>query len=109
MKIDLDKEGLHMFFKDWEVPLVTKLLTEEVEMDSRTAMNYVNERIAPDKISRATAIISLQNMEGNNVLLSRQETVKGGPKAIYWRRTNMAGFLDGVVGNLLGRLQGLRE
>jgi len=38
--IDTEKEGLEMVFKEWEVPLYKKLLTEDIEMISREAWEF---------------------------------------------------------------------
>jgi len=82
MKINLDEDGLGMFFKKWQVPLITRLLTTEDELKTAEAHEYVKNH--GFDISRASVIFFLQDMEGEGLLLSREESGKGGMHSIYW-------------------------
>ena len=114
MKINLDENGLDMFFKEWQVPLIEKLLTSDVEMKTAEAWEYANERLSEDEsISRASVIFFLQDMEGEGLLLSREESGKGGMHSIYWGTMRLAEFynrtqmrVDEKVGDALRGLQG---
>jgi len=94
MNIKLEKDGLEMFFKKWQKPLIYKLLSENVEMKSGEAHEYVLSE--GFKISRASVIFFLQDMEGEGLLLSREESGKGGMHAVYWGAKNVPEFLTEV-------------
>lgn len=97
MKVDLDENGLSMFFKKWQEPLIYKLLTEDVEMKTAEAHEYVSECLSEDEsISRASIIFFLQDMEGEGLLLSREEPGKGGMHAVYWGDKSIMDFLTDV-------------
>jgi len=94
MKVDLTKTGLEMFFKPWQKPLIEKLLTENVEMKSGESHEYVQSCGFP--ISRASVIFFLQDMEGEGLLLSREEYGKGGKHGVYWGAKNIPEFLTEI-------------
>lgn len=94
MKINLDENGLDMFFKPWQKPLIDKLLSENVEMKSGEAHEYVLSE--GFKISRASVIFFLQDMEGEGLLLSREESGKGGMHAVYWGAKNIPELLTEI-------------
>jgi hypothetical protein len=111
MKVDLDKDGLEMFFKPWQVPLISALLKEDVEMKTAKAHEYVRSK--GFDISRASVIFFLRDMEGEGLLLSREESGKGGMHSIYWGTMSLAAFynhtqmkVDEKVGDALRSLQG---
>jgi len=111
MKVDLDKDELDMFFKPWHIPLIKKLFTEDVEMKTGEAHEYVlGEGL---KISRASVIFFLRDMEKEGLLLSREESGKGGMHRVYWGTMRLAQFynvmhmrIDEKVGAALRDLQG---
>ena len=98
MKIDLDKSGLEAFgFKDWQSPLIYKLLTEVYEdepMKTRDAHEYVRS-LGFDR-SRASVIFFLQDMEGEGLLLSKEEPGKGGMHSVYWGDKTISDFLADI-------------
>lgn len=98
MKLDLEKNGLEAFgFKDWQAPLIYKLLTEITEenpMKTRDAHEYIKS--LGFKRSRASVIFFLQAMEGDGLLLSREETGKGGYHALYWGCKSLPLFLADI-------------
>jgi len=97
MKVDLEESGLEMFFKDWQVPLIQKLLTSEVEMKTAEAWEYVNEHLPEDEsISRASVINFLYAQKEEGTLVSREEYGKGGSHFIYRRAKNLPQFIVDV-------------
>ena len=94
MKVDLEESGLDMFFKKWQAPLIEKLLTEDVEMKTAEAWEYVNDCLPEDEsISRASIIFFLQKQRDEGTLTSREESGKGGMHEIYKRDKNLQQFL----------------
>jgi len=97
MKVNLEESELGMFFKPWQKPLIKKLLTSEVEMKTAEAWEYVNEHLPEDEsISRASVIIFLQNQEAEGILVSREESGKGGMHGVYRRAKNLPQFIVDV-------------
>lgn len=98
MKLDLEKDGLEAFgFKDWQSSLVYKLLTEIDEnepMKTRDAHEYIKS--LGFNRSRASVIFFLQAMEGDGLLLSREETGKGGYHTLYWGCKPIMDFLTDI-------------
>jgi len=107
MKIDLEKTGLEMFFKDWQVPIAQRLLTECTTSESALKTSELTDYIQSllneedkDKpkeekrtISRASVIFFLQDGEEAGLFNSREETGKGGKHRLYWGATDMPTFL----------------
>lgn len=114
MKINLDENGLDMFFKKWKKLLIKKFLTSGVEMKTAEAHKYISERLPEDEsISRASVIFFLQDMEEEGLLLSREESGKGGMHRVYWGTMRLAQFYnvmhmraDEKIGGALRSLQG---
>jgi len=95
MKLDLEEDGLEAFgFKDWQAPLIEKLLTEDIEMKTAEAHEYV--RSLGFNRSRASVIFFLQDMEGEGLLLSKEESGKGGMHSVYWSCKSIPDFLAGL-------------
>ena len=87
--IDTSKKGLEMYYKEWEVTLYKKLLTQDTEMNSRIAWNFLIEELEPQTISRASVINSLNDNVKEGILKYREETGKGGHHRIYSRNMTL--------------------
>jgi len=95
MKLDLEEEGLKAFgFKDWQEPLIHKLLTSDIEMKTGEAHEYVLGK--GFKISRASVINFLFDQKEEGTLASREEYGKGGSHFIYRRAKNLPQFIVDV-------------
>lgn len=108
MKLDLDKTGLPAIYREWEIPLVEWFLENDGEMDSATALDWLNTRLHPMTVSRASVIFALQRLEGDTVLISRQETGKGGKKSIYRRDPALHSLADMVQKKTMEVIQTLQ-
>ena len=85
VKIDTDREGMGMIFKDWQVILMNKMLSEDIEYNSRQAWNYINEQLDPEKISRASVINFLEYCLNEGYFNKNEESGKGGYHGVYYR------------------------
>jgi len=92
VKIDTSKKGLEMIFKEWEVPLYKKLLTEDVEMITREAWEYILDQIYPQTLSRASVIFSLQEYAEKGILKASEITGKGGYRGVFSRNMTLDEF-----------------
>ena len=90
--IDTENEGLPMVFKEKYVPLIRKLLSEEIEMNSRQAFDFLNAELFPQTISRASVINFLNDNVDEDILKFREETGKGGYHRIYSRKMTLKEF-----------------
>ena len=87
--IDTTKNELEMYYREWEVPLYTKLLKEELEMNSKMAWMFLLDELEPQTISRASVINSLNDNVKEGILKYREETGKGGHHRIYSRNMTL--------------------
>ena len=99
MKVDLNREGITAFFKDWQVPLVEMYLKEDAEAGSAKAHQYLKDK--GYKISRTSIIFFLQDMEEEGFLKSRGSTGKGGVRRIYSRTIVWDKFWDDAALKML--------
>ena len=95
--IDTEKKGLQIVFKEWETPLYKKLLTTDIEMNSRKAYEYLLDELFPQTISRASVINSLNYYAEKNVLNFRDATGKGGYHRIYSRNQTLKQFWQDIA------------
>ena len=100
--IDTEKEGLEKIYKEKYVPLIKKLLTEDLEMISREAWELLLEELAPQTISRASVINFLNdNVDEDNpekgVLKFREKTGKGGYHRVYSRNMTLDEFWQHIA------------
>ncbi len=77
-KMDLEPEGLLMFFKPWQIKCMNALWSNSEGKSSR----YVWE-VVKDEISRASVINFLEEMTRNGLLSKNEITGKGGHRGIY--------------------------
>jgi len=99
VNVNLSETGLKIFFKDWQVPIVEKLLFEATDenkaLKTSELTEYVNSLLAEkdETISRASVIIMLQRLAEEGLLNVRKEPGKGGYHALYWRAKTLHQFL----------------
>jgi hypothetical protein len=80
LQMDIDKEGLNMFFKDYQVKALKALWDSAEGLSSRE----VWEAVGSSKISRASIINFLnESVEENDLLEVEYITGKGGHRGIY--------------------------
>ncbi len=78
LSLDSGKEGLEMFFKDWQVESLRYLWSIKPEgANSRAVWENVNESLQ-GSISRASIINYLNDMVYEGLITYREETGKGG-------------------------------
>ena len=87
VKIDTDKQGLEIVFKDWQVPLIQKLFSEEIKMSSKQAWDYINH-----EKSRASVIFFLNDCVEDGYLQKTFITGKGGHRGIFQRNMDTKEF-----------------
>lgn len=89
-RIDVNKNGLAMFFKPYEQILVEHAFNNRVEFNSREAYKIANDTLKArglHDISRASVINFLNDMVEARILTYRKETCKGGSRRIYTAHT----------------------
>lgn len=106
-QLDLSQDGLGMFFKDWQIPLVEIIngprFTETNPLRSRDAWLNTNKLLPEGQsISRASVIFFLQDLEDMGWLSSRKQSGRGGYHDVYWKRFPLNEFVN-------KKLQGLSE
>ena len=79
LTMDLSQDGLHMFFKDYQVQSLRALWSSEKGLNSRQVLEAVGEK----NISRASIINFLASAAENGLLDVSFETGKGGYRGIY--------------------------
>ena len=84
--MDMTQEGLHMFFKDYQVKTLKALWESNPGMISRE----VWEAVGADSISRASVINFLKDCIENDLLQVEYVTGKGGYRGIYKPKRNEA-------------------
>jgi len=95
--IDTSKKGLEMIFKEWEAPLYKKLLSEDIEMITLEAHEYVLDQIFPQTRSRAAVIFSLQEYAEKGILKASETTGKGGHRGVFSRNMTLKEFWQYVA------------
>ena len=84
--MDMAREGLHMFFKDYQVKTLKALWGSNPGMLSRE----VWDAVGADSISRASIINFLNDCVENDLLEVEYITGKGGHRGIYKPKRNQA-------------------
>jgi hypothetical protein len=84
LQMDLNKEGLLMFFKEYQVKALNALWSSDKGMSSRD----VWEAVGSDSISRASIINFLNDATENDFLEVKYTTGKGGHRGIYSPKRN---------------------
>ena len=109
-KLNLEREGWGILFKDWQIPLVELLNgdTHDVvnPLRSREAWHYINE--LGHKKSRASVIFFLQNLAEAGWLNVGKRTGKGGHHEVYHKAAPFDQFLDDLYFELTEMLQNLK-
>lgn len=110
-KMNLDREGWGILFKDWQIPLI-ELLNGDTHnvvnpLRSREAWLYVND--VGYKKSRASVIFFLQDLAEKGWLNVGTRTGKGGHHEVYHKVAPFDKFLDGLSFEVSNKLQNLKE
>jgi len=79
LKMDLSKEGLQMFFKDYQLDALKVIWESGRGINSREVWEAVGE----NRVSRASIINFLEEATRNGLLEKRLETGKGGHHGVY--------------------------
>jgi hypothetical protein len=83
LSLDSDKEGLEMFFKEWQVESLRYLWSIQPEgANSRSVWLNVNESLQ-SSISRASIINYLNDVVDEGLLIYTERTGKGGHQRVY--------------------------
>jgi hypothetical protein len=94
MKFNTDENGLHTLFKPYQALLIEHIwdLNKEgrVGINSRGAHRFLQG--TPEKMSRASAIIFLNEMVDEGVLEYEEKSGKGGYHRVYYPKTNREEF-----------------
>ncbi len=94
MKFDTDKEGLHTLFRPYQALLLEYLwaLNREsrVGVNSGQAHRYLLDK--PEKMSRASVIIFLNDMVDEGILNYEDKTGKGGYHRVYYPKMDREEF-----------------
>ena len=110
-KLNLDREGWGILFKDWQIPLIELLGgdTHDVvnPLRSREAWLYINN--LGYKKSRASVIFFLQDLAEKGWLNVGTRTGKGGHHEVYHKAAPFDQFLDSLSFEVADKLQSLKE
>ena len=104
LQLDTSKEGLEMFFKDWQVEALRYLWTIHPEgANSRKVWTNVNQRLQ-GSISRASIINHLNAMVDESLLDYTDTTGKGGHHRVYTMKHGEAEFKQQIAARVIGKL-----
>ena len=110
-KLNLDRKGWGILFKNWQIPLIELLNgdTHDVvnPLRSREAWLYINE--LGHKKSRASVIFFLQDLAEAGWLNVGTRTGKGGHHEVYRKAAPFDQFLDSLSFEVADKLQSLKE
>ena len=107
LSLDSGKQGLAMFFKDWQVESLRYLWSIQPEgANSRSVWLNVNESLE-GSISRASIINYLNDMVDEELLTYTETTGKGGHHRVYRITFNEQEFKAHIAGRIISKL--LRE
>lgn len=102
MKFDTKQEGLRTLFKPYQALLMEHLWTlnekSRVGLSSGQAWKYLQDK--PEKKSRASVIIFLNEMVEEGILDYEERTGKGGYHRVYYPKTDREEFAE-FVSNLI--------
>jgi len=101
MKLQLEKSGLEIFFKPWQVMVLKYLEAHPEGSTSRVVCNSINDSI---RISRASVINFLEDMADAGYLHRRYETGKGGRHGIYRLKKSIDILLTSLLEDTVKRL-----
>ena len=115
-KLNLDREGWGILFKDWQIPLIELLGGDTHDivnpLRSREAMLYINNILLQEgkkKMSRASVIFFLQDLAEKGWLNVGTRTGKGGHHEVYHKVAPFGQFLDDLSFEITDKLQALKE
>ena len=91
LSMDLSQQGLHMFFKDWQVLALQALWGSSEALNSREVCDAINEKTS---ISRASVINFLEASYENGLLERETTTGKGGHYGLYTAKYDEQGTKD---------------
>ena len=104
LSLDSGKEGLAMFFKDYQVESLRYLWRIPPEgANSRAVWFNVNESLQ-GSISRASIINFLNDMVDESLLTYTETTGKGGHHRIYTIKYDETEFKQHIAGLIIGKL-----
>ena len=107
LSLDSEKQGLAMFFKDWQGESLRYLWSIQPEgANSRSVWLNVNESLE-GSISRASIINYLNDMVDEELLTYTETTGKGGHHRVYRIEFNEEEFKTHIAGRVISKL--LRE
>ena len=107
LSLDSGKEGLAMFFKDWQVESLRYLWSIQPEgANSRAVWFNVNESLQ-GSISRASVINYLNYMVDEALLTYTETTGKGGHQRVYYMKYDETEFKQHISTLIISKL--LRE
>jgi len=107
LSLDSGKQGLAMFFKDWQGESLRYLWSIQPEgANSRSVWLNVNESLE-GSISRASIINYLNDMVDEELLTYTEKTGKGGHHRVYRITFNEQKFKAHIAGRIISKL--LRE
>jgi len=104
LQLDTSKDGMEMFFKDYQVEALHYLWTVQPEgANSRAVWENVNQRLQ-GSISRASVINYLNAMVDEGLITYTEETGKGGHRRVYYMQYSEAAFKQQIAGQIIGKL-----
>ncbi|UCH56900.1 MAG: hypothetical protein JSV18_06045 [Candidatus Bathyarchaeota archaeon] len=107
MKFDTSMKGLHTLFKPYQAKLLEWIWelngNDTVGVKSNRAHKYLHN--TPEKKSRASVIIFLDNMVEEGVLTYELKTGKGGYHRVYYPKMNRKQFSQYVVDTITNKLR----
>jgi len=104
LSLDSEKQGLAMFFKDWQGESLRYLWNIQPEgANSRAVWLNVNESLE-GSISRASIINFLNDMVDKGLLNYTEKTGKGGHHRVYRIAFNEQEFKAHIAGSIISKL-----
>jgi len=104
LKMDLSKNGIDMFFKDWQVESLCYLWqVQPGGANSRAVWINVNDSLQ-GSISRASIINSLNAMVDEGILDYEERTGKGGHQRVYTMKYGETEFKQHIADLIITKL-----
>ena len=109
MKFDTEKDGLQTLFKPYQVLLIEHIWdlnkAGRVGINSGQAHRFLQD--TPEKMSRATVILFLNDMVDEGVLEYEERSGKGGYHRVYYPKMDREGFAVYVTELINSKLKGV--
>ena len=104
LEYDPSQAGLRAVFKPWQETTLHTIMENPQGLNSRETWQKVNQKLAPETISRASIINFLQDMHKMGVLTGDDQTGRGGHHWVYKPAMSEARLRQFIIEEILTTL-----